>query len=97
MTAMWAVVTTVSLREGADPDALRRSIEDEAVPMARSLPGFVRGYWTLAPDARSGVGFVLYADEASARARLDGIVVGGPGPGGATITGTDVYEVLAEG
>jgi hypothetical protein len=92
---MWAVVTTVTVPEQASTEGLRHALTEEAAPMARSLPGFVRGYWTLSADHRSGVGIVLYVDEASARARLATISVGTDGPGGATITGADVYEVLA--
>jgi hypothetical protein len=93
---MWAVVTTVTVPEHASTDGLRQSLINEAAPLARSLPGFVHGYWTLSADHRTGVGIVLFEDEPSARARLANITVGSEGPGGATITGVDAYEVLAE-
>jgi hypothetical protein len=93
---MWAVVTTVRVPDDAEPASLRQALEREAAPLARSLPGFVRGMWTLSGDHRHGVGVVVFTDESHARARLAQLAVGSAGPGGATIVATDAYEVLAE-
>jgi hypothetical protein len=93
---MWAVVTTVTVPEQASTASLRQALSEEAAPLAQSLPGFVRGTWTLSADHRRGIGIVVFTDEESARARLADISVGSMGPGGATITETDLFEVLAE-
>jgi len=56
-------------------DTQRQELETKKVPMVRSLPGFVHGYWT--EDAETGRlhSFIVFDDEAGARF-LKGVVEG---------------------
>lgn len=48
-------------------DSHRQELDTRIVPMVRSLPGFVHGYWT--EDAETGKlhSFIVFDDEAGAR------------------------------
>ena len=56
-------------------DTQRQELDTKIVPMVRSLPGFVQGYWT--EDAETGRlhSFIVFDDEAGARF-LKGVVEG---------------------
>ncbi len=68
LIAVWSAA-----REMADSH--RQELDTKIVPMVRSLPGFVHGYWT--EDAETGKlhSFIVFDDEAGARF-LKGVVEG---------------------
>ncbi|MFM8305469.1 MAG: hypothetical protein ACKOA9_14445 [Actinomycetota bacterium] len=92
---MWAVMTTVSVPAGADPEYLRRSLEEGAVPAVRALADLRSATWTLTDDHATGTGFYVFATEDAARARAAIYAVGAAAPGGATITAVTVLAILA--
>jgi hypothetical protein len=92
---MWAVAITVALGEEHDDEALRAALSEHAVPSARDQPGFVSAIWTLDDARTKGVGVMVLADEASARARAAQFAVGDTSPGGTTISSVDLLQVLA--
>lgn len=71
---MHALVGVWSAARGM-ADTHRQELETKIVPMVRSLPGFVHGYWT--EDAETGKlhTFIVFDDEAGARF-LKGVVEG---------------------
>jgi hypothetical protein len=87
---MHAVFVTVRI-EG-DLDEAVKSLQEQVVPMVRSQPGFVAGYWFEARDGK-GYSVVLFQTEEQARAAA-------PPPGTkpspfATIETTDIRRVAA--
>ena len=66
------------------------------LPSVRGLAGFRHGSWMLHEDGRSGMGVLVFDDEASARAAAAGPQVGGPAGAGVTVASVDVHEVLVE-
>ena len=93
---MWAVVVTVDVPEGMDAATARRGIEQDLVPAAPSMPGFVRAVWLSHEAGHTGLGIHQVEDEQHARQIADQIQVGGDAGAGATVRSVDVYEVLAE-
>jgi len=71
---MHALVGVWSAARGT-ADTHRQELEARIVPMVRSLPGFVHGYWS--EDAETGKlhSFIVFDDEAGARL-LKGVVEG---------------------
>ena len=71
---MHALVGVWSAARGM-ADTQRQELDTKIVPMVRSLPGFVHGYWT--EDAETGKlhSFIVFDNEAGARF-LKGVVEG---------------------
>jgi len=71
---MHALVGVWSAARGME-DPQRQALDARIVSMARSLPGFVQGYWT--EDAETGKlhSFIVFDEESGARL-LKGIVEG---------------------
>lgn len=63
---MHATLVTVSIKGGVN-DARIKNLNDNVVPMVSGAPGFVAGYWLEVVDEH-GFAFVLFNDEASAKA-----------------------------
>lgn len=93
---MWAVLSTVELASGHDPDGLRQALEASAAPAVAAIDGFLGATWTLSEDRTTGVGFYRFTTEAAARQRAGLLKVGDPAPGGATITGVRLLEVVLD-
>ena len=93
---MWAVVVTVDVPSGLDTETARRGIEQDLVPGAPSMPGFLRSVWMKNADGGTGLGIHHVQQEQDARQIAGEIQVGGEAGGGATVRSVDVYEVLAE-
>lgn len=93
---MWAVIATVALPAGSDPEALRQSLLESAVPAVRALDGLVDATWTISEDRASGVGIYRFQSEQQARERASTIEVGSAAPGGATVAAVALLEVLVE-
>ena len=90
---MWAMTVTVEVPTAEEQ---RERLEREVLPMVREVPGFRHGSWMLHESGRSGIGVIVFDDEAGARALAQGLQVGGPAGAGATVRSVDVYEVLVE-
>jgi hypothetical protein len=91
---MHAVVTTVSIAPGQF-EASRKALQENVVPQVSKAPGFVKGYWAVAPDAKSGLSLVVFktkpdAENAAKMARSN------PTPPGVTLNTVEVREVVAE-
>ncbi len=89
-----AVLVTVSIATGQF-EASRKALQESVVPQVSKAPGFVKGYWSRASDAKSGLSFVVFktqpdAENAAKMARSN------PTPPGVTVTGVEVREVVAE-
>jgi hypothetical protein len=63
---MYAAVVSVSIDEAVQ-DSAEASLKEEIVPMVKSAPGFVAGYW-LAPEDGKATSMVLFDTEEQARA-----------------------------
>src|SRR6266568_248451 len=57
--AMHAVVVTVSIAAGQF-ESSRKTLHENVVPQVSKAPGFVKGYWAAALDARSGLSLVVF-------------------------------------
>lgn len=91
---MHAVIVNVTIADGQF-DASRKVLRENVVPQVSSAPGFVKGYWTAAPDRRSGTSMVIFktqsdAENAAKNARSQ------PTPPGVTLGTVEVREVVAE-
>jgi hypothetical protein len=71
--SQFAVVVKVELPEGHTIEQGRQMLETFVIPDVKSHPGFVTGYWLSPPTGRDGLSFVIYNDEASARAAAEGV------------------------
>ncbi len=92
---MHAVVVNVTIADGQF-DASRKVLHDSVVPQVRKAPGFVKGYWTAAPDRRSGTSIVVFNTQADAENAAKG-VRSQPAPApGVTLGAVEVREVVAE-
>ena len=92
---MHAVIVNVAIADGQF-DGSRQALRDHVVPQVSNAPGFVKGYWTAAPDRRSGTSIVIFktqsdADSAATNVRSQPM----PAPG-VTLATVDVREVVAE-
>lgn len=90
---MHAVVANVSIEPGAQ-DATRRQLNDEVVPMVRSNPGFVAGYWVQLEGNR-GTSVVVFDTEEHARAAAP--PVDNPPVEGVKFESVEIGEVAASG
>jgi hypothetical protein len=92
---MHAVIVNVTIAD-SQFDASRKVLQDNIVPQVSKAPGFVKGYWTAAPDRRSGTSIVVFktqsdAEDAAKNARNQ------PTPAaGVTLGSVEVREVVAE-
>jgi len=89
--SQFAAVVKVELPEGHTIEQGRQMLESQVIPAVKSYPGFVTGYWLFPPSGREGLSFVVYKDEASARAAAEGIKP----PAHVKLVGVEVREVVA--
>jgi hypothetical protein len=47
-------------------DASRKVLHDIVIPQVSKAPGFLKGYWTAAPDRRSGTSIVVFKTQSDA-------------------------------
>ena len=88
---MYAVLVKVRI----DPTRLeeaRKALQEEVVPRAKAVPGFVKGTWF--GDSESGHGLVLVDSEEQAQ-YMAGMVTANPGEP-AQIESVKVFQVHAE-
>ena len=64
---MYAVVGTWRMDVGRTAEQ-RTALEQRIVPSARSVPGFVQGYWTSAAAGGRSYSFILFDTEKAAEA-----------------------------
>jgi hypothetical protein len=91
---MYAMVVTVNIAAG-QLEGARKALQENVVPQARKAPGFVKGYWTAAPNGKSGTSLVIFKTKPDAEnaAKMAG---DSPAPPGVTVTSVEVREVVAE-
>jgi hypothetical protein len=77
--------------QGGVEDARLMYLRENEIPMISSAPGFVAGYWTAALDD-VGIGFVLFEDEAAAKASSP--PAGTDMGAGVTIESVELREVI---
>jgi hypothetical protein len=87
---MYAAVVHANIPGGVT-DARIANLRENIIPMVSGAPGFKAGYWTR-PESDKGLAFVVFEDEASARAAA-------PPPGtdmgeGVTIDDVEFREIL---
>ena len=63
---MHAALVSVTIADGHFDDA-RKALEEQVIPMVKSAPGAVAGYW-LAPEDGKGWSIVIFETEEQARA-----------------------------
>jgi len=90
----YAAVTYVNL-EGRDRADGLRMLNDQLVPMLKSLAGFQSARFLGSPDGKSGVGAVICDTESHARACLDVMTTRRPAEA-PPVTSTALYEVVLE-
>ena len=88
---MYAVVVHASVTASAAASA-RSSLQEQVIPMVKSAPGFIAGYW-LEPQDGKGFSIVLFETEEQASQAA-------PPPGaspteGATIESVEFHQVIA--
>jgi len=88
---MHAALLTVTI-DPAQADAARVALAEQVVPMVRSAPGFVAGYWVDPVDGK-GLSFVVFESEAQARQTAPPAGAS-PAPG-VTVDSTQILEVVA--
>jgi hypothetical protein len=91
---MHAVYVNVTIAQ-SQFDAAQKALKEQVVPQVRSAPGFVKGYWTIDADRRSGVSLVVFKSEQEAKNAADRIRTNPPPPG-VTLGTVDVREVVAD-
>jgi hypothetical protein len=87
---MHAVLLTVRI-EGNLDEAVK-SLQEQVVPMVRSTPGFVAGYWF---EARDGMGYSVVLFQTEEQARAAAPPVGSQPAPFATVETTDIRGVAA--
>lgn len=90
---MYAVLVNVTIDAGKEDEA-ERSLNDQLLPMLKSSPGFVAGYW-LAPEGNTGWSIVVFDTEENARAVAPPIGSRPPGDVPVTIDQVEFREVIA--
>jgi len=91
---MYAIVVNASIAEG-QLDGARKALRETVVPRVSQAPGFVKGYWSAASDARNGLSFVVFKTKQDAENAMS-MVRNTPPPPGVTLAGIEVREVVAE-
>ena len=87
---MHAVIADVEI---TDPEAARKGLEEQVLPMVKSVPGFVGGYWVRLGD-NIGTSIVVFETKEQA---LSGAPQEGTSGQGVTFTRVVDGEVLARG
>ncbi|HEX3334442.1 MAG TPA: hypothetical protein VHS57_08870 [Acidimicrobiales bacterium] len=85
---MHAVIVDVEINE---PEAARKGLEEQVLPMVKSAPGFVAGYWVSLGDT-DGTSIVVFQTKEQA---LAGAPEEGSTSQGVTFTRVVDGEVLA--
>jgi hypothetical protein len=88
---MHAVVVKVELPEGGTIEQGRKVLSEVVIPMVRSQPGFVAGYWLSPPTGTEGLSFVIYDSEQNARSAAENIEPPAP----VKLISAEVREVAA--
>ena len=89
-SVMHALVVRASI---SDPEAARKTLDEQVVPQMSQAPGFVAGYWTWLDDQSNGQSMIVFESADAARAveeRVRGLV-----PEGVAVDSTEVREVVA--
>src|SRR5437870_1633863 len=79
-------------------DTAVKVIEEQVIPGAQKLPGFVGGYWLLDRSTGEGVGFTFFDSRESLEASqvaADQIRAQATQEIGAEVVGVDLFEVVA--
>jgi hypothetical protein len=82
----------VTARIEGDLDEAVKSLQEQVVPMVRSQPGFVAGYWF---EARDGKGYAVVLFQTEEQARAAAPPLGSKPSPFATIETTDIRGVAA--
>ena len=91
----YAFVAHVQFAEGADPELGRKLLQEGLIPAAKAQAGFQSGIWVRSPDAKSGIGTVVFDTQANAEAGKAALEAQRPADAPA-ITDSGVYEVMAQ-
>ena len=83
----------VSVKLQGDLDAARKALNEEVVPMVRSAPGFVAGYWF---EPRDGQGWSVALFETEEQARSAAPKAGTSPTPFATVDTVEFREVVAQ-
>ncbi len=73
-------------------------LHERIVPMVKSQPGFLAGYWSYEKNESKTVGYIVFANEADAK-KLQAFLheeAKRPNPFGVEQVSVDVVQVLAE-
>jgi hypothetical protein len=87
---MHAVVVNVNIE---DFEQAHQVLVDEIIPMVKSAPGFVAGYW-LGPEDGQGLSVVVFDSEEQARDMAKTVEVGAEPSEFVTVTSMTVREVV---
>lgn len=87
---MYAALVRANIPGGINAVRLK-NLHEQVIPMVSSAPGFVAGYWLDAVDDK-GLGFVVFEDEASAKASAP--PAGTDMGEGVTIESVELREIL---
>ena len=85
---MHAVIVDVEIK---DPEAARKGLEEQVLPMVKGAPGFVAGYWVRLGDT-DGTSMVVFETKEQA---LAGVPEEGSSAPGVTFTRVVDGEILA--
>lgn len=85
---MHAVVVNLTIN---DPQAAEKALHEQLVPRVSRAPGFVAGYWTTKDEDALSIFVFETEDDATAMSREAAAGV----PGGVTLVGIEVREVVA--
>jgi len=91
---MHALYVTVTIADGSY-DTAHKSLSADVVPKVKSAPGFVKGYWTVGADRKSGVSLVVFKSEQDAKNAAQ-MARTNPTPPGVTLGTVEIREVVAE-
>jgi len=87
---MHAVVVNVNIK---DFEKAHEVLINEIIPMVKSAPGFVAGYW-LGPEGGQGSSIVVFETEAAAREMAKTVEAGAEPSEFVTVTSMEVREVV---
>jgi hypothetical protein len=90
---MYAVLVSVTIDAGKEDEA-ERALNEQLLPMLKSAPGFVGGYW-LEPDANKGWSIVVFDTEENARAMAPPVGSRPPGDVPVVIDRVEFRRVIA--
>jgi hypothetical protein len=92
---MHAVVVSVTIADGQF-DGARKALNENVVPQVTKAPGFVKGYWTVGSDRRSGTSIVIFKTQADAENAANNVRSQPTPAPGVTLGHVEVREVVAE-